>query len=329
MTAALASRQAPSFHGLYPFRPARDLPGVVPLLQLAFRDDLDTQDLAWLTELGALGSNSTWMRILLRVIPPGAALFGGFVWYENGRLVGNVSLMRATPESWVIANVATDPEHRRRGIGQRLVTAAVEAARDGAASAVGLQVRDDNKAARVLYERLGFARVGSATTYRGEPDVDEAAPEETAVGAVRPWTPGPSNEARRVLVRAGALDGAWPPGPLRQSVHSRGLAGRLDDLFRGRDRRGWVANLQGEACGMGVVYVERVEGHHAAEFAVVPSHRGDVERALMQAALGAVAVQGGYLNIEVPEAEVGVAAECMRLGFIPVRTLDRMVLALG
>jgi len=55
--------------------------------------------------------------------------------------------------------------HRRRGIGQRLLTATLEAAVAGGLSRVELIVRADNGPAIALYERLGFATEGLCRRY--------------------------------------------------------------------------------------------------------------------------------------------------------------------
>ena len=71
-----------------------------------------------------------------------------------------------------IHTVAVDPSWRRRGIGRRLVeTALAEAVGRGAGSAT-LEVRRANRAARRLYERLGFVRDGIRRGYYRDPPDD-------------------------------------------------------------------------------------------------------------------------------------------------------------
>jgi hypothetical protein len=84
-------------------------------------------------------------------------------------LVGNVSIypaslphgaVKALGQMWLIANVATHPEYRGRGIARRLMEASIESirmrSRSKPAVAV-LQVEENNTAARRLYESLGFS----------------------------------------------------------------------------------------------------------------------------------------------------------------------------
>ncbi|MEB2312379.1 MAG: ribosomal protein S18-alanine N-acetyltransferase [Sorangiineae bacterium] len=73
--------------------------------------------------------------------------------------------------SWAVAdevhvlNVATHPEHRRRGVGRAMMSAIVErACRDGA-RLVLLEVRRGNRAAIRLYRSAGFGVIGVRRAY--------------------------------------------------------------------------------------------------------------------------------------------------------------------
>ncbi len=81
----------------------------------------------------------------------------GFVWEEDGHVVGLSNVMRqGTTDHWYIANVAVLPTYRRRGIARKLVEACIEEARSRGAAAVTLDVVAGNIPAYALYERLGF-----------------------------------------------------------------------------------------------------------------------------------------------------------------------------
>jgi ribosomal protein S18 acetylase RimI-like enzyme len=55
-----------------------------------------------------------------------------------------------------IRGEGTDPRLRRRGLGDRVLTATLDALRGAGADEVGLEVLEGNQAARHLYERRGF-----------------------------------------------------------------------------------------------------------------------------------------------------------------------------
>ncbi len=73
---------------------------------------------------------------------------------------------------WEIENIVVAVEHRRRGIGSRLVREILRAARDAGAPSVLLEVRESSVAARQLYEQLGFTEVGRRPRYYREPAED-------------------------------------------------------------------------------------------------------------------------------------------------------------
>ena len=73
-----------------------------------------------------------------------------------------------------ILTIAVAPERRRSGIGLALTEAAMAAALARGASAISLEVAEDNAAARALYAKLGFAPAGRRSAYyrRAEGGVD-------------------------------------------------------------------------------------------------------------------------------------------------------------
>lgn len=98
-----------------------------------------------------------------------AVLF--LVAHAGGALVGYVVAWFAADES-EIANVAVAPAARGRGVGARLLDAALaEAARRGAATTY-LEVRESNGAARALYASRGFGELGRRRRYYRHPVED-------------------------------------------------------------------------------------------------------------------------------------------------------------
>jgi ribosomal-protein-alanine N-acetyltransferase len=80
---------------------------------------------------------------------------------------------------WVIAderhlvNFAVDPDHRRKGIGRRMLAGIIDRAREEGANLVTLEVRSTNDAARELYLDFGFIDVALRPRYY--PDTREDA----------------------------------------------------------------------------------------------------------------------------------------------------------
>jgi len=71
-----------------------------------------------------------------------------------------------------IANLAVAPEARSRGIGTRLLTDVITAARRREVGTLYLEVRDSNAAARALYASHGFQEIGRRRRYYRRPVED-------------------------------------------------------------------------------------------------------------------------------------------------------------
>ncbi|RLF11348.1 MAG: ribosomal-protein-alanine N-acetyltransferase [Thermoprotei archaeon] len=64
-----------------------------------------------------------------------------------------------------IISIAVDPEHQRKGIGTRLLTALMEQLEKRKVKGFRLEVKVDNEAARRFYEKHGFKQVGFVEGY--------------------------------------------------------------------------------------------------------------------------------------------------------------------
>ena len=153
-------------NGLRPLRPSQDLNGVATLIEEAFALELDQAGRAALREMHRIGQWGFLLGWLDYFTPDVKTYLNGFVWLENGRIVGNITVSRNSPgaKHWFISNVAVAKEYRRRGIARALMTAAVEFVKEMRGYDISLQVRQGNLSAVSLYESLGFQHV-SATTY--------------------------------------------------------------------------------------------------------------------------------------------------------------------
>ena len=69
-------------------------------------------------------------------------------------------------------NVAVHPDHRRKGVGEKLVTALEEALKEQESTCLTLEVRASNEPAITLYEKLGFTEVGRRKNYYRNPKED-------------------------------------------------------------------------------------------------------------------------------------------------------------
>ena len=91
---------------------------------------------------------------------------------EWDRQIGGYLVGRAVAGEGEIMNLAVAPEHRREGLGARLLEEGLGLLRARGARQVYLEVRAGNEAARALYERRGFRPVGRRSAYYRNPAED-------------------------------------------------------------------------------------------------------------------------------------------------------------
>jgi ribosomal-protein-alanine acetyltransferase len=73
---------------------------------------------------------------------------------------------------WELENIVVAPTARRKGTGKRLLDALLQSAKKANSTAVFLEVRESNAAARSLYEKAGFERTGRRKSYYTNPSED-------------------------------------------------------------------------------------------------------------------------------------------------------------
>ncbi len=69
-----------------------------------------------------------------------------------------------------LLTIATDPAHRRQGLGTATLAAFHDTARARGAASAFLEVAADNHAARALYHQAGYAQTGLRKAYYRRPD---------------------------------------------------------------------------------------------------------------------------------------------------------------
>lgn len=158
---------------LRPFNPFRDSEVVADLIEANFASTLDPDGRRYLNQMRAGSRERGFCRWTKYILRSNHHPLSGFVWEENGKVVGNLSLVPFHYRGQrinMIANVAVSPQYRRRGIARALTQAALEKSRRGKIKATWLQVRHDNLAALNLYLDMGFVTKASRTTWIAYPE---------------------------------------------------------------------------------------------------------------------------------------------------------------
>lgn len=157
---------------LRPLNVLRDLPAVADLIELCFNKTLGDDGQEYLRNMRESSGDANFLKWASRTVDSISLPLSGYVWDDDGRIVGNASLIpfhKRGQRVYLIANVAVHPDYRRRGIARLLTDIAMQHARQKGAHSLWLQVRDDNPGAIHLYQQLGFVERLRRTEWRAKP----------------------------------------------------------------------------------------------------------------------------------------------------------------
>lgn len=325
MSTLLLSSSAP--RGLRPVNMRRDLAQIADLVELCFEDTMDRAGRAAVEEMRLMSRFGMGLWLLQGLDSLWKGLMQGFVWVEDGRVIGNVSIYPAGYDNtWVIANVAVHPDFRGRGIAYQLCQAALDRITSERGQSAILQVDHDNDVAQRLYHRLGFRVERAFTrwhwashnrapnplpnmpyiTYRTYQDWRA---EYELVKAVRPPTRGgigwlkPTQEKRFRLT-------VWK---------------MLINLLSPVSHEHWI--VRGAEGGLDALLISEVSFGAASvhfDMLVHPTRHGELEEALLNFIVRRASFQYRGASTDHP-ADDTIAEEALRrCHFIPKRTLIHM-----
>jgi ribosomal protein S18 acetylase RimI-like enzyme len=158
---------------LRPLNVLRDLSAVADLIEICFSPTIDNDGQRYLSDMRRASRDDSFLRWASHMTETASMPLMGYVWDEEGRIVGNASLIPFRDRGrriYLIANVATHPDFRRRGIGRALTERVMSQARDKNAAAIWLHVRDDNPGAIQMYQELGFQEIARRTMWQASPE---------------------------------------------------------------------------------------------------------------------------------------------------------------
>jgi len=313
--------------GLIPFHPLRHMGQVADLMNEVFAGELGPwarqtlRRMQRMARWGALGF-LIWGMDLEQESP-------GFVWVEDGRVVGNISFRRAAAAGgWMIGNVAVHPRWRGRSIGRALVEAALEEIASRGGAWVGLEVRADNAAARRLYERLGFEPVGESL--------------ELIRPAGLPWPgagPRPlpvrrasaaESHALYLLARDGLTRIHQEVLEIRPAAYRAGWEARVSAWLEGRNEDWWVLRDEGGPTGALRLTSYRPWRWHEVEVLVRPPRMDDLGGPLAATALDLLARRPAWETVTtLPGGRMRLETFFADAGFRPLRHLLQMRRMLG
>jgi GNAT superfamily N-acetyltransferase len=150
----------------------RDLNAVADLIEQCFPIHLDQDGQTYIRQMRQAAREMHYLRWLSTLADLGEERSSGFIWEEDGQIIGNLSLIpfqQGGQRIHLIANVAVLPEYRRKGIARALTHRALGFLRRRHEPRTWLQVRENNPAAQTLYRTEGFKDIFVRTTWRIRP----------------------------------------------------------------------------------------------------------------------------------------------------------------
>lgn len=156
-----------------PLSVLRDLPPVADLIEQCFASTMDGDGKRYVQDMRKAGSDNPFLQWAKRAADSTSLPLTGYIWEEDQRIVGNVSLVPFRQNKhrlYLIANVAVHPNYRRRGIARALTLRAMQHARERRINDIWLNVRADNPEAVHLYESLGFVERARRTNWQAVTD---------------------------------------------------------------------------------------------------------------------------------------------------------------
>jgi len=146
---------------------------VADLIEICFSNTMDNEGKRYLQDMRRAGSDNSFLHWANRAAETTSLPLSGYVWEENGKIIGNASLVpfrHKKQRIYLIANVAVHPDFRRRGIAHALTERAMQHAREKKVNNIWLHVRDDNPGAVELYTKLGFVERARRTSWQANTD---------------------------------------------------------------------------------------------------------------------------------------------------------------
>lgn len=134
-------------------------------------EKMTVNDLDRVLEIEAQSYHTPWSRKAFTSEVTENSYAHYFVARHDGRIIGYVGMWVILEESH-ITNIAVDPQYRRHRVGQRLMEAMFDEAKELGATRMTLEVRVSNLGAQSLYKKLGFVDRGTRKGYYADTNED-------------------------------------------------------------------------------------------------------------------------------------------------------------
>ncbi len=274
-----------------PLDVGRDLGGVVTLLEQVFGQGIEAELSEVAHDFCLLHYLSPFLWALEKAFPNLGKLLYGYVWVEEGHIVGNVTITKVGRQRglWVISNVAVHPNYRRQGIGRAMLEAAIELAKMQGGERVILEVERENLAAQELYRSLGFTKVGGIV-HLSLAKIGQVSP--ISLGADFRWERLEAGEGKEAyaLAKAAIPLKMQSLRPIRRGQFQTNLWYRMTNwvgnLTAGRNVHRLGLREGAKLVALLNIYASRsYGGRHQLELFIHPDYEGRVEETLLHKGL--------------------------------------------
>ncbi len=314
--------------GLRPINSMRDIVGITTLIEHAFDEEMDAgghkamRDLRWMSKVFGWAD---WFT------SPGQGMLPGYVWVEQGSIVGNITVRRLSMfgHGWMIGNVAVAPTWRGRGIGRRLMEAGIELVRHNGGEWIALQVRTDNDVAHDLYKALGFVDTGEIVFFerRTAPTDRVTRPPQPTGARLRPAR---ATDMDRLFTLAQSLvpDSVRWAEPTYRSTFDLSFERGLSNWLSGAQQVWRVIEAGEQIAGAALLDAKLRQRTGRLSLWVVPAHAGRFEEILIDSVLAEIDQPLELIAARVPGEHIAGRVALTTHHFRQVRALTSMKLSL-
>jgi ribosomal protein S18 acetylase RimI-like enzyme len=151
-----------------PINIRRDLTEIANLIEIAFAGQMDAEGRDYLRHIRMIARGISGYMLDGNTPETSQFPFHGYLWEENGRIIGNLTLIpvrKRQVRTYFIANVAVLPEYRGRGIARMLTDRAIAHVMAHKGKRIYLQVKQDNFTAQHIYKSSGFEEFACRTNW--------------------------------------------------------------------------------------------------------------------------------------------------------------------
>ncbi len=250
---------------------------MIDLGEVAFAEDQAREGRSMRDELKGIQSMVPVLRFLFKINPSMEDHFYTLVWEVDQKFVAGVTVSQQGGDKtrWYIANVATHPDFRGKGLARKLVSAGIDHIRERGGQRALLQVRSDNTPAYQLYRSLGFAQLESETILKGQPVTRSIAPLPAGytlrVLSDKDWQPLYALAARLASPEMQTVS------PIsEQQFHMSGFTRALGNFInraQGRTFRRFLIERDGQAVAYAECAAQKGNNPHRLTLTIDPVHQ--------------------------------------------------------